>query len=75
MRELSKFAPKVYEVVQSMLKSRAVVAFEVVIPSQKIPSNRKQMIGLAGLKPPVVRSDSETCALPPGARIIKKNKR
>ena len=41
LKELSKFAPKVYGIVNAMSKNRAVVSFQVLIPAQKIPKKKK----------------------------------
>ena len=41
LKELAKFAPKVYKIVNAMAKNRSVVSFQVVVPSQKLPSRKK----------------------------------
>jgi hypothetical protein len=42
LKELAKYAPKVYKIVSLMAKSSAVASFEVLIPAQKLPSKKSK---------------------------------
>ena len=41
LKELAKFAPKVFKIVNAMAKNRSVVSFQVVVPSQKLSPRKK----------------------------------
>ena len=51
LKELAKFAPKVFKLVNPKTKSRAVISFQVIVPSQTLPSKGKTSSKVASKKP------------------------
>ncbi len=52
LKELAKFAPKVYKIVKVISKNRAVDSFQVLIPAQKLPRKKKGASTGAAKLPP-----------------------
>ncbi len=58
LKELAKYAPKVYKIVSLMAKNGAVASFEVLIPAQKNRSKNKKAAVKSASKSPAKKSKS-----------------